>query len=96
MNTNWEKADNHGWRGWHGFAGMMFIVESTETAFHLLIRELRCKVLKNLSGEENQSTDLPAFARGYGVEGEFFTEGNEGNKAGDFDLATFVIFVSFC
>jgi hypothetical protein len=37
----------------------------------------------------------PVFAR-YGVAGEFFTEGNEGNKAGDFDLATFVIFVSFC
>jgi hypothetical protein len=52
-----------------GFAGMIFIVESTEMSLHLLIRELRCKVLKNLSGEENQSTDSPAFARGYGVAG---------------------------
>jgi len=38
--------------------------------------------------------DPPSLS--YGVAGEFFTEGNEGNKAGDFDLATFVIFASFC
>jgi hypothetical protein len=41
-------------RGRHGFAKTMFNVESTETAFHLLLRELWSKVLKNFEKVDMQ------------------------------------------
>jgi hypothetical protein len=51
-----EKPDDH---GLHGFAQMMSIVESTETAFHLLIRELRSEVLKNFREKKSSPQIYP-------------------------------------